>query len=104
MKGVTEFTIGVVVGVLLLVFTLFIFVNGFNVSNSGFDVTKDKETVTPPTCPDCATNADGARCIKLYDEGIYKLPFCGCYTKEDCTSEINVVTRIGVCNENNICK
>lgn len=43
---------------------------------------------------DCENDADGSRCIIIYQEGF--APFCGCLTSDDCGG--------GFCGSNNRCE
>jgi len=89
-KGLNETVILVVFGVLLLIFSVLIFVNGFKFGGSS-NTQPAAESTLKTACPnDCIDNLDGSRCLSIYSGGSYSA-YCGCHVEtqeEDCKSGV----------------
>jgi len=94
-KGI-EWTINLLVAVILLIVIVALFWAGIN--STGTPPQSDFQSSTVGQCSndqDCTDNKNGTICIQIGDFQSDLKTFCGCLTNQNCKS--------GVCGEDNKC-
>lgn len=91
-----QWTVNMLMAILLLIFTIMIFWSVMTPNTSAQRGEVKKDVVECMSSADCAESSRGSACMMIYPDN-YEA-FCGCSVNEDCAGK-----RSGVCGYDNRC-